>query len=202
MLQQVRAEVQPRLAAQFNSTVRLDITCMVNITFSHHFLCSWYMTKHVPHTCGRSSRPARYLSSSTHSQISKRCLATASSVFLNHCRTLRTEQRRGSKASGFRKQCHEGSTTSSHVVTPLVYSCCSTCSSKLHLYISWNAYFAFFVNLSYSLIIDWRRNRSTRRSIHMNEPKYSWTMEERSGIICQVAAKLRTGLAFCTPPSL
>ena len=32
------------------------------------------------------------------------------------------------------------STTSSHVVTPLVYSCCSTYSSKLYLYSSWNAY--------------------------------------------------------------
>ena len=41
------------------------------------------------------------------------------SVFLNHYRTLRTKQRRGSKASGFQKQCHEGSTTSSNVMTPL-----------------------------------------------------------------------------------
>ena len=92
------------------------------------------MTNHISHTCGRSSRPARYSSSSTHSHTSKRWLTTA------HFRALRTKQRRGSKASGFRKQCHEGSTTSSHVVTPLVYSCCSTYSSKLYLYSSWNAY--------------------------------------------------------------
>ena len=36
------------------------------------------MIEHISHTCGRRScRPARYLSSSTNSQISKRCLATA-----------------------------------------------------------------------------------------------------------------------------
>ena len=51
---------------------------MVDITFYHHFFCSWYMTKHISHTCGRRSwRPARYLSSSTHSYTSKQCLATA-----------------------------------------------------------------------------------------------------------------------------
>ena len=55
---------------------------------------------------------------------------TSSSVFLNHYRTLRTKQRRGSKASGFRKQYHEGSTTSSHVMTPLVKCCSSTCSAS------------------------------------------------------------------------
>ena len=79
MLQQVTAEVQPRLVAQVNSAVSLDRTCMVNITFSRHFFSSWwYMTKHTSHTCGRRScRPARYLSSSTHSHTSKRCLAIA-----------------------------------------------------------------------------------------------------------------------------
>ena len=60
---------------------------------------------------------------------------------------------------------------SSHVVTPLVYSCSSTCSSKLYLYFSWEAYFAFVGDPSYSLVLDWRRSRSTHRSIHMNEPK-------------------------------
>ena len=54
MLQQVTAEVPPRLAARVNSAVSVDRTCMVNITFSHHFFCSWYMTKHISHTCGRS----------------------------------------------------------------------------------------------------------------------------------------------------
>ena len=37
MLQQVTAEVQPRLAAQVNTAVSLDRTRMVSITFSHHF---------------------------------------------------------------------------------------------------------------------------------------------------------------------
>ena len=71
MLQQVTAWIQPMLAAQVNSAVSLDRTRMVNITLSHHF-CSCYMTKHISH-----SRSARYLSSSTHIHISKRCVATA-----------------------------------------------------------------------------------------------------------------------------
>ena len=75
---QVTAEVQPRLAALVNSAVSLDITRMVNIKYSQHFLCSWYMTTHISHTCGRRScRPVRYSSSSIHSHISKRWLATA-----------------------------------------------------------------------------------------------------------------------------
>ena len=45
---------------------------------------------------------------------------SSSSVSLNHHRTIRTKQRRGSKASGFRKQCHDGNTTSSHLMAPLV----------------------------------------------------------------------------------
>ena len=149
MLQQVTAEVQPRLAAQVNTEASLDSTCVWWI--SHSLITSsfaldntTYMTRHISHTCGRRSfRPVRYLSSSTHSyQVYFQAVScnSASSVFLNHYRTLRTKQRRGSKVSGFRKQCHEGSTTSSHVVTPLVYSCCSTCRSKLYLYFSWNAY--------------------------------------------------------------
>ena len=170
------------------------------ISHYHHF-CSFYilrMTKHISHTCGRRScRPARYLSSSTHSHISKRCLATAqvsSSITTRHYALNKD----GSKASGFRKQCHEGSTTSSQVVTPLVYSGCSTCSSKLNLYFSWNAYVAFVGDPSYSLVLDWRRSRSPRRSIHMNEPKYSWTRDERSGLFVKFnrAAKLRTDLLF------
>ena len=43
---------------------------------------------------------------------------------------IRTKQRRKFKASGFRKQYHEGSTTSSHVMTPLVKCCSSTCSAS------------------------------------------------------------------------
>ena len=82
MLQQVTAEVQPRLAAQVNSAVSPDRMRMVYVTFSHQFFCHWYArvwqsTFHI-YTCSwRSYRPARYLSSSTHSQISKRCVATA-----------------------------------------------------------------------------------------------------------------------------
>ena len=89
MLQQVTAEVRPRLAAQVNSAVSFDRTPMVNIILSHHFFCPWYMTKHISHTCGRRScRPARYLSISTHSQIYKRGLTTArvsSSVTTGQC---------------------------------------------------------------------------------------------------------------------
>ena len=176
MLQQVTAEFQPRFAAQVNSADSLDRTCMVNITFSHHFFfCSfWYMTKHISHTCGRSCRPARYfcqagLTVIFPSGVLQVSCNSSSSVFLNHYRTLPTKQRRGSKASGFRKQCHEGSTTSSHVMTPLVSCCSSTCSSKLYLYFSWNDCFAFVGDPSHSLVLDWR-SRSTRRSIHMNEP--------------------------------
>ena len=120
MLQQVIAEVQPRLAAQVNVAVSLDRTGMVNITFSHHLFCSsCYMTKHISHTCGRRScRPARYLSSSAHSQISKRCLATAlrvsSSITTRH-HVLNKDvdpKRPGSENN-------KGNTTSSHLMTPL-----------------------------------------------------------------------------------
>ena len=175
MLQQVTADVKSRLAAQVNSAVNLDRTCMVNTTFSRHFFfCSWkYMTKHISHTCDRICRPARYLSSSTHSHIPERCLATTALRVSSSTTTGRyvLNKRRGSKASGFRKQCHEGGTTSSHGMTPLVYSCSSTCSSKLYPYFSWNADFAFVGDPSYSLVLDWRRSISTRRSIHMNEPE-------------------------------
>ena len=79
MMQQVTADVQPGLTAQVNGAVSLHRTCMVNVTFCHHFFCSWTcMTNYISHTCGRRScRPARYLPISTHSHISWRCLATA-----------------------------------------------------------------------------------------------------------------------------
>ena len=143
-----QTEVQPRLAAQVNSAVSLDTTRMVNITLSHHFFCSsWYMTKHMSHTCGRRScRPARYLSSSTNSQISKRCLATALRVSSWITTGHYVIDRRGSKASGFRRQCHEGSTTSSHLMTPLVL---------LHQHLRYQAVFVFFMNLLFCV---WRRS--------------------------------------------
>ena len=71
---------QSRLAAQVNSAVSLDRTRMVNITFSSLLLLLIYDKSHFTHqvACGRRSwRPARYLSSSSHSHISKRCLAAA-----------------------------------------------------------------------------------------------------------------------------
>ena len=82
-----------------------------------------------------------------------------SSVFLNHYRTLRTKKRRRSKTSGFRKQGREGSTTNSYELTPLVYSCSSTCSSKQYLYFSWTTFFEFVRDPSYSLVLDWGSSR-------------------------------------------
>ena len=108
------------------------LSCMYLIT--SFALDIWQNTFHTTVCVRRSCRPARYLSSSTHSHISKRCLASALRVSLNHYWTLSTKQRRGSKAFGLRKQCHEGSTRSSHVMTPLVHSCSSTCSSNLYIY--------------------------------------------------------------------
>ena len=144
MLQRVTAEVQPRLAAQVNTVVNLDITrMMVNITFSNNFFCSRYirMTKHISHLWQKNLQArAIFVKQYSHPYFQAVSCNSSSSVFLNHWRTWRTKQRRGSKASGFREQCQERSTTSSHVVTPLVYCCCSTCSSKLYLYSSWNAY--------------------------------------------------------------
>ena len=58
------------------------------------------------------------MSSSTHTQISKRCLATTlrvSSTIATGDYVLNKE-RRGAKATGFRKQCHEGNTTSSSCI--------------------------------------------------------------------------------------
>ena len=52
------------------------------------------------------------MSSSTHSHTSKRCLATALRVSSSiTTRNYVLNKRRGSKASGFRKQCYEGNTT-------------------------------------------------------------------------------------------
>ena len=139
MLPQVTAEVQPRLAAQVNTAVSIDRTRMVNIIFSHHF-CSWCIWQSIFHTpvVEEAAGPRDICQQYSQPYFQTVSCNSSSSVFLNQYRTLCTKQRRGSKASGFRKHCHEGSTTSSHVVTPLVYGCCSTCSSKLYLYFSWN----------------------------------------------------------------
>ena len=111
-----------RIAAQVNSAVSLDRTGMVNITFSHHLFCCWYMTKNISHTCARRScRPARYLSSSTDSHTSKRCLATAlrvsSSITTGHY-VLNKDvdpKRLGSENNAMKENA-----TSSHLMTPLV----------------------------------------------------------------------------------
>ena len=185
------------------SVVNLDRTrIIVNITFSHHF-CSWYMTKHISHTCGRSCRPVRYLSSSTHIHVSKRCLATARVSIITY-RTLRTKQRRGFKVSGFWTHCHEGNTTSSHLMTPLLYSSCSTCSSKL-CFVFTNR---LFLRLSEIRPIPWFLTEREAevlvdQSTGTNLNKF-WTRDERSRLFAKFnyAAKLRTDPAFCTPPSL
>ena len=49
-LQQVTAEVQPRLAAQANTAVGRDRTLVVNRTFSHHFFYPWYIRQTTFHT--------------------------------------------------------------------------------------------------------------------------------------------------------
>ena len=117
MLQQVTAGPAQALV---NSAVSLHRTRTVNITFSRLFFCSRYMTKHIT-TCGRrSSMPARYCQAYSQPYFRAVSCNSSSSICLNHYRTIRTKQRRRSKASGFRKQCNEGSTTSSHEMTPLV----------------------------------------------------------------------------------
>ena len=136
MLQLVTAEIQPRFTAQVNSAVSLDRTRMVNITSPQHFFCTWYMTKHISHTCGRRScRPARYLSSSTHSHIFERCLATvlrvSSSITTGHYvlnkdvdhKRLGSENNNMKGAQQARTKWHRW------------YRCSSTyCSSKLYIF--------------------------------------------------------------------
>ena len=67
---------------------------------------------------------------------------SSSSVFLNHYRTLRNKQRRGSKASGFRKQCYDGrqntliDTTSVAVVEVTAASCGFIFHERLFLRLS------------------------------------------------------------------
>ena len=79
----------------------------------------WHSTFHTPVV---EKLQARALFVKQYSQPDFQAVScnNSSSVFLNHYRTIRTKQRRGSQASGFRKQCHEGK-TSSHLRTPLVY---------------------------------------------------------------------------------
>ena len=98
------------------------------------------MTKHISHTCGKSCRPARYWSSSTHSHTSKRCLATAlrGSYSITTGHYVRNKdmdpKRLGSENIAIKEaQAH----TYWHRWYIVV---CSTCSSKLYNYFSWNAY--------------------------------------------------------------
>ena len=79
------------------------------------------MTKHISHTCGRRScRPARYLSSSTHSHTSKRCLATArvSSSITTGYYVLNKDV--DPKRLGSGNNAMKNNTTSSDLMTPLV----------------------------------------------------------------------------------
>ena len=71
-------------------------------------------------------------------------------------------------------------------------------------YFSWTACFEFVRDPSNFLVLQWRRSRSNRTSIHINEPEYIWTGDKRSRLLVKFngAAKLRADLAFCTPPSL
>ena len=80
MLQQVTAEVQPRLAAQVNTAVRLDRTRMVNITFCHHFFCSWYIWQSAFHTPMVEDVAGPRDICQAVLTTSKRCLATAPRV--------------------------------------------------------------------------------------------------------------------------
>ena len=108
----------PGLGAQVNGAVSLDRTRLVNTTFSHDFSWLWQRTLHIlvvevagPRDICQAIFTARFPIGVLHQLFE---------VVLDHYRTLRANQRRRSKASGFRKQCHEGNTTSSHLVTPLV----------------------------------------------------------------------------------
>ena len=80
------------------------------------------MAKHMSHTCGRRScRPARYLSSSTHSHISERCLATAlwvSSSITTGYYVLNKDV--DPKRLGSGNNAMKNNTTSSDLMTPLV----------------------------------------------------------------------------------
>ena len=128
--------------------------------------------KHISHICGRRScRPVRYLSSSTHSHLSEQSLAKAlrlsSSITTGHY-VLNKDvdpKRLGSENNAMKEA------QQAHTKWHRWCRCSSTCSSKLYLCFSWNACFAFVGDPSYSLVLDWRRSKSTRRSIHMNEPK-------------------------------
>ena len=164
-----------------------------------------YMTKHISLTCGRRScRLPQFVKQHSQPYFQALSCNSSSSVFLNHDRTIHTNQRCGSKASWFRKHCHEGSTTGSHVVTPLVYGCCSTCSRKLYLHFSWNAY---ILRLSESRPIPWFLTKEVEVLVDLS----TWTnlknvepgTNDRDLFVKFIrAAKLRTVLAFCTAPSL
>ena len=119
-----RSQQRSRIVAHIVSAVSLDRTCMVNITFSYHFFfCSALdirqSTFHTP-VIEKVAGPRDICQAVLTAIFRAVPCNNSSSVFLNHSRTLHTKQRRGSKASWFRTQCHEGSKTSSRVMTPLV----------------------------------------------------------------------------------
>ena len=91
------------------------------ITSSSALFDTWQSTFHT-HVVEAAGPRDIFVKQDSQSYFRAVSCNSSSSVFLNHYRTLRTKQRRGSKASGFRKQCHEGSKASSNVTTPLVYT--------------------------------------------------------------------------------
>ena len=196
MLQQDTVESQPRLAVQVNSAVSLDKTRMVIKTLSHHFVSSWYIAKHISHTCRRiSCRRARYLSGSTHSEISMRCLATAhvsSSIATGHYVLNKNVD---PKHLGFEN--NEGNATSSY------YCCSTTCSGKLCLYFSWTACFAFVEDSSYSFgslaeEVEVLEDPSTWTNLSIFEPGTNDRDCESSIVVFQ---SFRTDHVFCTSPT-
>ena len=168
VLQQVTAGPAQALV---NSAVSLHRTRTVNITFSRLFFCSRYMTKHISPPVVEEVRCPRDIVKHTHSHTSERCLATALRVSASittgqYVLNKDVDPKRLGSENNAMKEAQQARTKWHRW-----YRCSSTCSSKLQLYFSWNAHFAFVGDPSYSLVIDWRRSRSTRRSIHMNEPR-------------------------------
>ena len=177
MLQQVTAEVQPRLAAQANTAVSLDRTRMVNIIFSHHFFCSWYIlgvwqsTFHTP-VVEEVAGPrdicqavlTAILPSGALQQLFE-CLPQSLPDITYWTKTW-IQSVWVPKTMPWRKHNKlTRSDTAGIVAAALaVSSCIFIFMKRLH------RTFAFVGDPSYSLVLDWR-SRSTRRSIHMNEPK-------------------------------
>ena len=140
MLQQVTAEVQPRLAAPVSSAISLDRTRWWK---SHYLITSYsalldtgqsaFHTPVVEDVAGprdicQSVLTVRFPSGVLQQLLE--CVPQSLPDITYYC-----EQRLGSKASGFRKKCHERSATSLHLLneTDGIVAAAS-CSSKLCLF--------------------------------------------------------------------